>query len=132
MLANRIAFKYLAENAIGETSPSHLQSTEIEIRLELIEEYPKMISPLPSLQVNVNVSASANAPLDLMNLFTNSLSNVISTLKGGSAFKSGTAGITEGAANIYCIFVPLSENFSAPVTSSTEMLLSNTLSNPFN
>ena len=132
MFDNKIAFRYFAENAIGSTSPSHLQSTEIEILFELIEEYPKMISPLLFLQVNVNVSASANAPLDLMNLFTNSLSNVISTLNGGSAFKSGTAGITEGAANIYCILVPLSENFSAPVTSSTSIVLSNTLNNPFN
>ena len=60
-----------------------------------------MISPLLSLQVNVNVSASANAPLDLMNLLINSLSNVIVTLNGGNAFKSGTDGITDGAANIY-------------------------------
>jgi len=66
LFANKIAFRYFAENAIGATSPSHLQSTEIEILFELIEEYPKMISTLPSLQVNVNVSAYANAPLDLI------------------------------------------------------------------
>ena len=98
----------------------------------MIDEYPKITSPLPALNVNVNVSESANTPFDLMNLFTKSSSNVISASNAGNAFKSGTAGITDGAANIYCTFVFLSENFNAPVTSSTVIASSNTDNKPFN
>ena len=87
---------------------------------------------MPPLIVNVNVSESDNTPFDLMNLFTKSSSKLTSVSNGGNAFKSGTAGITDGAANIYCTFVFLSENFSAPVTSSTVMASSNTDNKPFN
>ena len=85
MLAIKIAFKYFAEKAIGWISSLHLQSTVIEIRFELIEEYPKTTSPAPPLHIKVNVSASDNAPFDLMNLLMKSSLSVTSASNGGNA-----------------------------------------------
>ena len=100
LFATNISFRYVAEYDIGATSPLHVQSTSMLILFVLMFEYPNTILPLLSLQVNVKLFSSCRAPFALINVDIKFESNLISALKSGNCFKSGTLGITDKSANI--------------------------------